>query len=87
MGFHIFAGSQVLKAEGITGHLRGALDQAMRAADILGIAPEIFNLGGGFGIPYGPQDTELDLAAVGAELDALQKALPPLNSCSNWVAI
>src|SRR5207302_1608602 len=71
VGFHIFSGSQVLDAGGIVHQLRGALEQALRAADVLGIVPEIVNLGGGFGIPYGPEDQELDLAPIAAELRAL----------------
>ena len=70
IGFHIFSGSQVLDAAGINHHLRGALEQSLRAADVLGLAPELINLGGGFGIPYGPEDTELDLATVAEELRA-----------------
>lgn len=44
---------------------------------MLGIAPEIIDLGGGFGIPYGPQDGELDLAAVGGELRSLVERARP----------
>lgn len=68
VGFHVFAGSQVLKAEGVIEHLRGALDLSLRAADTLGITTALINLGGGFGIPYSPSDPELDLAPIGYEL-------------------
>jgi diaminopimelate decarboxylase len=77
IGFHVFAGSQVLSAEGIIHHLRGAIDLARRAADVLAIAPEIIDIGGGFGVPYGPDDQELDLAAVGRELAALAARAAP----------
>src|SRR5262245_15224329 len=77
LGFHIFSGSQVLDAAAVIHHLRGALEQALRAADVLGLAPELINLGGGFGIPYGPGDSDLDLAAVGEALQSLlQRAAP-----------
>ena len=46
VGFHVFAGSQVLDAAGIVHHLRGALDLALRAGRELGVTPEIINLGG-----------------------------------------
>jgi diaminopimelate decarboxylase len=76
-GFHVFSGSQVLSAEGIVHHLRGGVDLALRAADVLGIAPEIIDLGGGFGIPYGPLDRELDIGQIGDVLRALvQRAAP-----------
>jgi diaminopimelate decarboxylase len=77
IGFHVFAGSQVLDGAGITHHLRGALEQALRAAQVLGLAPELINLGGGFGIPYGPGDVELDLGPIAAELRALQERAAP----------
>jgi diaminopimelate decarboxylase len=76
-GFHIFSGSQVLDAAGIIHHLRGALEQSLRAADVLGLAPELINLGGGFGIPYGPGDAELDLAAIGEALRSLVSRAAP----------
>jgi diaminopimelate decarboxylase len=77
VGFHVFAGSQILSVEGILHHLRGGLDEALRAADVLGLTPEVIDLGGGFGVPYGPGDAELDLGAIGAELRALQSRAAP----------
>jgi diaminopimelate decarboxylase len=77
IGFHVFSGSQVLDAAGIIHHLRGAVQLSLRAADVLGVRPEVINLGGGFGIPYGPADRELDLAPIGAELrNLLERAAP-----------
>lgn len=77
IGFHVFSGSQILSAEGVIHHLRGGVKQSLRTAEVLGIAPEIIDLGGGFGVPYAPEDRELDLAAVGAELSALARRVPP----------
>lgn len=77
VGFHIFAGSQVLDAAAVIHHLHSALNLARRAADILGITPEVIDLGGGFGIPYGPADQELDLAAIAEELAALAEQASP----------
>lgn len=77
VGFHVFAGSQVLDAMAIVGHLRGAMDQCLRAADVLGIVPEIIDLGGGFGVPYGPGERELDLTPIGNELGGLVKRAAP----------
>jgi diaminopimelate decarboxylase len=77
VGFHVFAGSQVLEAEAVIRHLRGALDLSLRAAEVLGIIPEVLDLGGGFGIPYGPPEKELDLVRVGRELEALAERAAP----------
>jgi diaminopimelate decarboxylase len=77
VGFHIYAGSQVLDAAAVVQHLRGGLDLCFRAADVLGIAPEVIDVGGGFGIPYGPEDRALDLAWIGSELEALAERAAP----------
>jgi len=78
IGFHVFAGSQVLDADKLNKeHLRRALDLSQRAADMLGISPTFINLGGGFGTPYGPNDQPLDLARVGEELARLVERAAP----------
>ena len=76
VGFHVFAGSQVLDAHKVNDHLRQAMDLCERAAEVLGIEPTWINLGGGFGIPYGPGDQELALAQVGGELNQLAERVP-----------
>lgn len=71
IGFHVFAGSQVLDAEKLSDQLRRALELSLAAAEQLGVEAEYINLGGGFGIPYGPRDGELDLPHVARQLDEL----------------
>jgi diaminopimelate decarboxylase len=44
---------------------------------VLGITPEIIDIGGGFGIPYGGDDQELDLAPIGAQLQAMLARAAP----------
>jgi diaminopimelate decarboxylase len=77
IGFHVFSGSQILSEEGIIHHLRGGVDQSLRAADVLGITPDIIDLGGGLGIPYSSEENELDLAVIGRALDVLAKRASP----------
>jgi diaminopimelate decarboxylase len=77
IGCHIFAGSQVLSAPGVIEHLHGAFDLAQRACRILDLRPQFFNLGGGFGIPYGLCSEELDLDPVGVELHKLAAQAAP----------
>ena len=78
IGFHVFAGSQLLDAEKLNEkHLRLAIDLSQRAADILSISPSFINLGGGFGTPYGAKDQPLDLARVGEELARLVERTAP----------
>ena len=72
-GFHIFSGSQNLKA--------AALQEAHEKTVQLGVtlarhAPNevrLLNIGGGFGVPYFPGDEALDLAKVG---DNLRRLIP-----------
>lgn len=67
-GFHIFSGSQNLRADALqetqAKTIALALDLARAAPGPL----RHLNIGGGFGIPYFPGDRPLDLAAVGAAL-------------------
>lgn len=70
-GFHIFAGSQNLRAEAIVEAQRLSFELALRLAQSAPRAPRLVNLGGGFGIPYFPGDTRLDLAPVGDNLATL----------------
>jgi aldehyde dehydrogenase (NAD+) len=76
IGFHIFAGSQVLDGDIVAQHLRGALDESLRAAEVLGIAPEVIDVGGGFGVPYAPGEPELDLGPISEALHAIVQAAP-----------
>ncbi len=70
-GFHIFSGSQNLKAEAIIEAQTKTLELARRLAAHAPGPVRLLNLGGGFGIPYFPAEQPLDLAAVGANLAAL----------------
>ncbi len=67
-GFHIYSGSQNLKAEAIVEAQAKTLALAYRLAEDAPAAVKTVNIGGGFGIPYFPGDAPLDLAAVGGEL-------------------
>lgn len=67
-GFHIFAGSQAISADAIIETQRQTLELAARLAGESGAALPHVNLGGGFGIPYFPGDTEVDVEKVGAAL-------------------
>lgn len=71
LGFHVFAGSQNLNAEIICEAQRRTVELVTRLAAGLSGPLRYLNLGGGFGIPYFPNDEPLDLAAVGENLAAL----------------
>ena len=70
-GFHLFAGSQNLKAESICEAQQKSYELALMLADSAPSPLRFLNLGGGFGIPYFPGETPLDLAPIGANLQGL----------------
>ena len=72
-GFHLFAGSQNLKAESICEAQRKSFDLAVRLAEHAPLPVRFLNLGGGFGIPYFPGEQRMDLAPIGANLAELQR--------------
>lgn len=67
-GFHLFAGSQNLKAEAIVEAQQKSFALALRMAEHAPGPVRTLNLGGGLGIPYFPGEQRLDLAPIGAAL-------------------
>jgi diaminopimelate decarboxylase len=67
-GFHIYSGSQNLKAAAIQDAHEKTFALAIRLAAHWPGPLRSLNIGGGFGIPYFPGEERLDLAAVGANL-------------------
>jgi diaminopimelate decarboxylase len=70
-GFHLFAGSQNLRAESICEAQQKSYELALRLAPLAPTPVQFLNLGGGFGIPYFPGEQRLDLAPIGANLQAI----------------
>jgi diaminopimelate decarboxylase len=70
-GFHIFSGSQNLKPESLIEAQGKTFDLAYRLAEHAPGDIHWLNIGGGFGIPYFPGETRLDLEPVSANLENL----------------
>jgi len=70
-GFHIFSGSQNLRADAIAEAQQKTVELALRLAVDAPAPVLLLNIGGGFGIPYFPGERPLDVAAVGANLARL----------------
>lgn len=70
-GFHLFAGSQNLRAESICEAQQKSYELALRLAQQAPAPVRFLNLGGGFGIPYFPGEQPLDLAPIGDNLSRL----------------
>jgi diaminopimelate decarboxylase len=82
-GFHIFSGSQNLRADAIQEAQEKTIELALRLAQHAPSPVRLLNIGGGFGIPYFPGERPLDIAAVGANLgrllEGMQRRLPQAN--------
>lgn len=70
-GFHIFSGSQNLRADAIKEAQEKTIELALKLAGHAPSPVRLLNIGGGFGIPYFPGERPLDIAAVGASLAGL----------------
>jgi diaminopimelate decarboxylase len=68
VGFHIFSGSQNLSVEAIIESQNKALELATQLAAAAPAPVRTLNIGGGFGIPYFPNDASLDIAPIGRHL-------------------
>jgi diaminopimelate decarboxylase len=68
LGFHIFAGSQNLRADILCETQRKTVELAWPWRSDSPLPVRYLNVGGGFGIPYGEKDQPLDLAPIGANL-------------------
>lgn len=77
-GFHIFCGSQNLRAEAIMEAQEKTLELAAQLAKSAPAAIRVLNIGGGFGIPYFPGEKSFDLAAVGNNLSRLLDNIAPI---------
>lgn len=79
-GFHIFAGSQNLRAEALIEAQDRTFELALRLAVDAPGPIRWLNIGGGFGIPYFPGDRPLDLSPIAANLErwlsVVNKRLP-----------
>lgn len=67
-GFHVFCGSQSLRADAIRDAQTKMLELALRLADSAPLPLRMLNIGGGFGIPYFPGETALNLDDIADNL-------------------
>jgi diaminopimelate decarboxylase len=61
-GIHMHIGSGILDLEPYSLAVEKLLNIAKRVHDEVGIEFEFIDIGGGFGVPYNPEDKDLDLA-------------------------
>lgn len=70
-GFHIYTGSQNLSAAAIIDAQQKTVELGLRLAVPLVRGIDWLNIGGGFGVPYFPNEKPLDVAQVGETLAGL----------------
>lgn len=73
-GFHLFSGSQNRDATALADALCASWQLIQSLAEFCPTAPHHINLGGGFGVPYHPNDTALDLTGLVAPLQEISEA-------------
>ena len=73
-GIHMHIGSGILDVEPYVLAVEKLLSIAKRVHDEVGVEFEFIDIGGGLGVPYKPEDQELDLAAFSTKIVAPFKA-------------
>ena len=76
-GLHTMVISSELRTEAFLLTARIMFELAAELKQNLGICVEFVNLGGGFGIPYRPEENPIDYAAVGAGIERLYNDIMP----------
>jgi diaminopimelate decarboxylase len=72
-GIHMHVGSGVLEVEPFVLALEKLLSIAKKVHDKLGLSFEFVDIGGGLGVPYKPEESELDLTAFSDRVLSLFK--------------
>lgn len=75
VGFHVYSGSNCLDAPAIVENFTIMTEVMRKARDIACVRPRRLIFGSGFGVPYTPADTPLDVEAVAAGVLPLMDAL------------
>ncbi|QMU61451.1 MAG: pyridoxal-dependent decarboxylase, exosortase A system-associated [Gammaproteobacteria bacterium] len=78
-GFHVYSGSQILDAKAIIYSQNKAIELINEFCTLCKNPIKTINLGGGFGIPYFPYHTPLDLEPIAKNLDNLIPSLKNNN--------
>jgi len=74
-GLHAFGASNLLDAGALADHVDATVALARELAATAGFGLRLVDVGGGLGIPYQPDEDELDLASLGSRLAVTAAAL------------
>jgi diaminopimelate decarboxylase len=75
IGTQFYAASQILDPTRLAKSVRIQMETTKQLVDKLGIKMDVLDIGGGFGIPYSPSESPLDLQACAAEVREALKAI------------
>lgn len=78
VGIHVFNAAQVLDYRELAANTKNILRLACDIMDKKGLALEYIDIGGGLGIPYSENETELEVAALGKEFHDLRQQFSSL---------
>ena len=73
MGIQVYMGTQILNAEDLVKNTEYIIELALRLSAKYGFSLQYLNMGGGFGIPYFPNETELDMRKLKAGFSKLDE--------------
>lgn len=86
-GFHAHIGSQILEEEPFLANAEALLAYAQRWHRETRWWPEVLDIGGGFGVQYGPEDDPPNLHAVFQRIADLVRAMTPAGNPVPTLAI
>lgn len=73
-GFHVYMGTRILHAQAIADNTRNILQLALELRERYRLTLDFVDVGGGFGVPYYPKETPLDLPALGEAMTPIMAA-------------
>ena len=73
-GIHIFNSSQILDENRIFSNTKNVIDTAIELSQKYSFSIKKIDLGGGFGIPYSSEETQLDIESLGNKLNSLTES-------------
>ena len=69
VGVHVYTASQILHADEVVANAERTVATARRVEDLIGGKLESIDFGGGLGVPHYEKEEQLDLPALGAEVE------------------
>lgn len=85
IGFQVYMGTEILDASVIKENVEQVAQLGFELADQYGIELQYLNMGGGFGVPYFPNDTSLDMEQLKKELQDVAERYPRLKEIDTLI--